>query len=182
MGNSEQTKLICKYFSSVRLNGETLFWTSKNDTVSTSEETATGHKLNRGTQSEQHPQTRPFSATLCHLCRKIDSAATKPLTLVFSKLHESVEPHLGTVYTWRLAKTKIFYDIVGGIYRKMPLAAVKEILDEVEKEVRYLEKGLIDLLKLGSGVGSSRLNKRVASKEIEREDGRDNGNGKGDMV
>ncbi|KAG4416491.1 hypothetical protein IFR04_010347 [Cadophora malorum] len=64
----------------------------------------------------------------------------------------------------------------------MPLAAVKEILDEVEKEVRYLEKGLIDLVKLGSGVGSSRLNKRVASKEIEREDGRDNGNGKGDMV
>lgn len=58
----------------------------------------------------------------------------------------------------------------------MPLAVVIEVLDEVEKEVTHLEKGLVDLLKLWSGIASSRLNKRVASKEIEGDDGRDNGN------
>ena len=49
---------------------------------------------------------------------------------------------------------------------KMPLAVVIEVLDEVEKEVTQIEKGLVDLLKLWSGIASSRLNKRVASKEI----------------
>jgi hypothetical protein len=83
---------------------------------------------------------------MCHLCRKVellggyDYKATKPVFLAVSKLHKHVQPHLGDLWLLRYDETARLRKLLGGLHKVVPVAALREVVNEMGNEMRHIKK------------------------------------------
>jgi hypothetical protein len=93
---------------------------------------------------------------MCHLCRKIeglgriDSKVTKPIFVLLSALHKQVEFRLGDIWLWRYDKTTKLRTLLGKLHTFVPLSALQELLDDVDKQLQHIEKNMPEHLPLHS--------------------------------
>jgi hypothetical protein len=87
---------------------------------------------------------------MCHLCRKmeairgIDSKAAKPIFDLLSRLHKSIEPRLGNMWLWRFDQTTKLRTLLGSLYKAIPVASLKAILEDVDCELYHIRKNMTD--------------------------------------
>ncbi|PSS15124.1 hypothetical protein M430DRAFT_20433 [Amorphotheca resinae ATCC 22711] len=76
--------------------------------------------------------------------RGIDSKAAKPIFDLLSRLHKSIEPRLGNLWLWRFDQTTKLRTLLGSLYKAIPVASLKAILDDVDCELYHIRKNMTD--------------------------------------
>ncbi|KAG4439090.1 hypothetical protein IFR05_005432 [Cadophora sp. M221] len=87
---------------------------------------------------------------MCHLCRKAqalrssDTKAFKPVGLALARLHRNIEPNLGDLWTKRYEATFRLRIVLEGLHKVAPIAALKEMVKEVDDELLHCKKQLAE--------------------------------------
>ncbi|TAQ84031.1 hypothetical protein B7494_g7643 [Chlorociboria aeruginascens] len=87
---------------------------------------------------------------MCHICRKVqaleavDSKVTKSIYHLLAQLHQQVEPHLGDIWLWRLEKTTGLRNILTGLHKGIPIAALTALINDVDDSLDHIKKSMVD--------------------------------------
>jgi hypothetical protein len=87
---------------------------------------------------------------MCHLCRKLealkelDSKAIKPILVLLSRLHKTIEPRLGDLWLWRYDQAIKLRTLISALHVAMPVTPLKDMLNHVDRELYHIRKNMPD--------------------------------------
>ncbi|KAK0113573.1 hypothetical protein ONS95_013822 [Cadophora gregata] len=87
---------------------------------------------------------------MCHLCRKAqalesnNNKALKPVGLALARLHRDFGPDLEHLWIWRFDATLRLRIALAGLHKVVPVAAITEMLNEVDDELLHCQKQMAD--------------------------------------
>jgi hypothetical protein len=87
---------------------------------------------------------------MCHLCRKLealkelDSKTIKPIIVLLSRLHKTVEPRLGDLWLWRYDQAIKLRMRLSALHEAIPLTPLEDMLYHVDRELYHIRKNMPD--------------------------------------